>query len=118
MRNGFDSKGVSRVSMQNLLACALRMMESGMTTSAAINMMTLNPARHLGFDREVGRIDLSKRADLVAFHPRFGYADVIRVWVAGQERLLAPTTEAREHTFSETGADEEVADFASPGFYL
>jgi alpha-D-ribose 1-methylphosphonate 5-triphosphate diphosphatase len=71
----------------SLLACALRMVENGMPLSSAINLLTLNPARHLGIDKQLGSIEVGKQADLVAFHPRSGFADVTRVWVNGREQL-------------------------------
>jgi alpha-D-ribose 1-methylphosphonate 5-triphosphate diphosphatase len=82
----------------SLLACAIRMMESGMPPSAAINMLTLHPARHLGMDGEIGSIVPGKRADLVAFHPRSGFSDVVRVWVRGEQRFAAPTLGAAEES--------------------
>jgi alpha-D-ribose 1-methylphosphonate 5-triphosphate diphosphatase len=69
----------------SMLACAIRMVEEGMTLSAAINLFTLNPAQHLGFGDTTGSIELGKQADLVAFHPHRGYGDVARVWVGGKE---------------------------------
>jgi alpha-D-ribose 1-methylphosphonate 5-triphosphate diphosphatase len=80
----------------SLLACAIRMMETGMTPSAATNMLTLHPARHLGLDHEIGRIAPGKRADLVAFHVRSGFGDVERAWVRGEERFSAPALAAGE----------------------
>jgi alpha-D-ribose 1-methylphosphonate 5-triphosphate diphosphatase len=74
----------------SLLACAIRMMENGMTPSDAINMLTVNPARHLGLDGEIGSIEPGKRADLVAFHSRSGFGDVERVWVGGEEKFCVP----------------------------
>jgi alpha-D-ribose 1-methylphosphonate 5-triphosphate diphosphatase len=88
----------------SLLACAARMMESGMTPSAAINMLTLNPARHLGRDQEIGSIELGRRADLTAFHVRSGFGDVVRVWVGGEERFRAPAIAADE-TDLQAGAE-------------
>jgi alpha-D-ribose 1-methylphosphonate 5-triphosphate diphosphatase len=73
----------------SLLACAVRMMESGMPLSSAFRMLTLNPARHLRLDKEIGSIEPGKRADLAAFHPQPGYADVVRAWVAGKEQFTA-----------------------------
>jgi len=73
----------------SMLACAIRMVEEGMTLPAAINLFTLNPATHLGFGNVTGSIELGKQADLVAFHPHKGYGDVARVWVGGQERYSA-----------------------------
>ena len=75
----------------SLLACALRMIEAGMQLSSAINLITLNPARHLGIDKQVGSIEAGKRADLVAFHPRNGFTDVAHVWVRGEEQFRAGT---------------------------
>ncbi len=80
----------------SLLACAVRMMESGMTPSAAINMLTLNPARHLRRDNEIGSIEQGKRADLAAFHVHSGFGDVVRVWVGGEEKFRAPAIAAEE----------------------
>ena len=80
----------------SLLACAVRMVESGMTPSAAINMLTLHPARHLGLDDEIGSIATGKRADLAAFHARSGFGDVVRVWVRGEERFAAAAVGAAE----------------------
>jgi len=73
----------------SLLACAIRMMASGLTPSAAVNMITLHPARHLGLDAEIGSIAPGKRADLAAFQVRSGYGDVERAWVGGEERFHA-----------------------------
>ena len=88
----------------SLLACAVRMMESGMKSSAAINMLTLNPARHLGLDQEIGSIEPGKRADLTAFHVRSGFGDVERVWVAGEERFRTPIV-AAGNEYSAAGAE-------------
>jgi alpha-D-ribose 1-methylphosphonate 5-triphosphate diphosphatase len=71
----------------SLLGCALRMAEDGMPLSSAMNLLTLNPARHLRIDAQTGSIDLGKRADLIAFQPRNGYAEVLSVWVRGQRAL-------------------------------
>jgi imidazolonepropionase-like amidohydrolase len=47
----------------------------------------LNPARHLGRASEFDSIDVGKRADLVAFRARDGYADVTHTWVDGTCRF-------------------------------
>jgi alpha-D-ribose 1-methylphosphonate 5-triphosphate diphosphatase len=70
----------------SMLACAVRMVEEGMTLPAAIKLFTLNPARHLGMNETLGSIEVGKQADLAAFHPHKGYGDVTRVWVSGNER--------------------------------
>ena len=73
----------------SMLACALRMAEEGMTLPAAIRLFTANPAQHLGFGDTAGSIEIGKRADLVAFHPRNGYGDVAHVWISGKERFAS-----------------------------
>ena len=73
----------------SMLASAVRMAEEGMALPAAINLLTLNPARHLGIADRTGSIEVGKQADLVAFHPRKGFGDVSRVWVGGKERYAS-----------------------------
>jgi alpha-D-ribose 1-methylphosphonate 5-triphosphate diphosphatase len=73
----------------SMLACAVRMAEEGMALPTAINLLTLNPARHLGIAARTGSIEVGKQADLVAFHPRKGFGDVSRVWVGGEERYAS-----------------------------
>lgn len=73
----------------SLLACVSLMTTSGMSLSSAVNLITLNPARHLGLDSKLGSIEPGKQGDLVAFHPSNGYSDVVRVWVDGQELFSA-----------------------------
>jgi alpha-D-ribose 1-methylphosphonate 5-triphosphate diphosphatase len=73
----------------SLLAGALKLMANGMHQSAAINLMSLHPARYLGLADEIGSIELGKKADLVAFHARQGFAVVSHVWVEGECRLQA-----------------------------
>jgi alpha-D-ribose 1-methylphosphonate 5-triphosphate diphosphatase len=70
----------------SMLACALRMVEEGMTLPAAIKLFTQNPARHLGMGETTGSIELGKQADLAAFHPHRGFGDVLHVWVGGKQR--------------------------------
>jgi len=71
----------------SLLACAVLMIDNGTPPAAVIALLSLNPARHLGIDAELGSIEPGKRADLTAFHPRDGYADVIQTWVDGESRF-------------------------------
>jgi alpha-D-ribose 1-methylphosphonate 5-triphosphate diphosphatase len=71
----------------SMLASLTRMVEEGMSLSAATNLFTLNPARHLRIDAKTGSIELGKQADLVAFHHHNGFGDVERVWVDGELRF-------------------------------
>src|SRR5262249_35449346 len=73
----------------SMLGSAINMIQSGMEPSSAINMMTFNAARYLGRDRELGSIEVSKKADLVAFRPRDSFAAVTHVWVDGMVCLQA-----------------------------
>jgi alpha-D-ribose 1-methylphosphonate 5-triphosphate diphosphatase len=72
-----------------LLGAALKMMAQGAHPSAAINLMSLHPARYLGLDGEIGSIQPGKKADLVAFYPRDGFGMVSNVWVEGTNRFEA-----------------------------
>jgi alpha-D-ribose 1-methylphosphonate 5-triphosphate diphosphatase len=95
----------------SLLACALRMMESGMSPSDAINMLTLHPARHLGLEGEIGSIAIGKQANLAAFHVRSGFGDVERVWVGGDERFCAPSLKTNSaHAAERTPSAVAVSD--------
>jgi alpha-D-ribose 1-methylphosphonate 5-triphosphate diphosphatase len=91
----------------SLLACALRMAENGMPLWSAMNLLTLNPARHLRIDEEVGNIELGKRADLIAFRPRNGYAEVSHVWVRGREMLHVGDTGTSASASSMVGSRVE-----------
>jgi alpha-D-ribose 1-methylphosphonate 5-triphosphate diphosphatase len=73
----------------SLLGSAVRMIRQGMAPNDALRLMTLNPARHLGKDAQLGSIETGKLADLVAFEDRRDYAFVTHVWVDGQNRLTA-----------------------------
>jgi alpha-D-ribose 1-methylphosphonate 5-triphosphate diphosphatase len=92
----------------SLLACALRMAESGMPLSSAMRLLTLNPARHLRLDTIIGSIEMGKRADLVAFHPRSGYADVAHVWVGGVRQLMVGDATAASDQESTLAREETV----------
>jgi len=72
-----------------MLGSAIKMMQSGVDPSTAISMMTLNAARYLRRDADLGSIEVGKKADLVAFSPRDSFAVVTNVWVDGTVRLQA-----------------------------
>jgi alpha-D-ribose 1-methylphosphonate 5-triphosphate diphosphatase len=71
----------------SMLGSVVVMMREGMEPSAAVNMVTLNAARHLRRDTDLGSIEVGKKADLVAFSPRDRFAAVTRVWVDGTVRF-------------------------------
>lgn len=72
-----------------ILASVVRMIDEGMPPSKAVNMVTLNPAKLLGFDHEIGSIAVGRKADLVAFHSERSFASVDAVWVDGVRKLTA-----------------------------
>jgi alpha-D-ribose 1-methylphosphonate 5-triphosphate diphosphatase len=73
----------------SLLGSAVLMMRGGLNPSAAINLMSLHPARHLGLAAETGSIETEKRADLSAIQPHASFASVSHVWVNGRLNFQA-----------------------------
>jgi imidazolonepropionase-like amidohydrolase len=59
----------------------------GLTEDEALALITLNPARQLGIENQVGSIEPGKDADLTFFdkHPLSSYAKVVKVFIDGQE---------------------------------
>jgi len=68
----------------SLLGTVLLMMERGVAPHEAFRYVSLNPARHLARESEIGSIEAGKRADLVAFEARPHHAVVRAVWVDGR----------------------------------
>jgi len=75
-----------------MLGSVVKLLENGFDASEAINLVSLNPAKMLNFDREVGSIDVGKRADLVSFYIRRSHAVVTNVLVDGVMKLHAQYT--------------------------
>lgn len=71
-----------------LLAAVQKLLAAGVSPSAAINTVSLNPARLAGLEDRLGSIAVGKQADLVALQFRQNFAAVEAVWVAGKRRLL------------------------------
>ncbi|HEY4440000.1 MAG TPA: alpha-D-ribose 1-methylphosphonate 5-triphosphate diphosphatase [Candidatus Elarobacter sp.] len=78
----------------SLLASAVLMLADGVAPQQIAALLALNPARHLRLDDELGSIEVGKTADLVAFHPRERYADVVRTWVGGTLRFAVDDASA------------------------
>ena len=66
-----------------MLGSVVKMIENGIEPSRAVNMMSLNPARLLKFDKEIGSIEVGKKADLVVFDSKNSLAAVSLVLVDG-----------------------------------
>lgn len=74
-----------------MLSAVIRMIEDGFSPSKAINFVSLNPAKFLNMDDEIGSIEVGKKADLVCFDSSKGFARVSNVWVNGSLKLTAET---------------------------
>jgi len=86
----------------SMLASLTRMVDDGMSLSAATRLFTLNPAKHLRMDAYTGSIEAGKRADLVAFHHFNGFGDVERAWVNGELRFESSMQRHRRGSVIET----------------
>jgi alpha-D-ribose 1-methylphosphonate 5-triphosphate diphosphatase len=74
----------------SLLHAALQLHREGiMDLSAAVRLITLNPARATGIDRLTGSMEPGKAADLVLVDDRRKVAAVVRTFVAGREVFSA-----------------------------
>ena len=60
------------------------MVDNGYSPSRAFDFVSLNPARLIEMDKDLGSIEEGKIADLVAFHPVVDHARVSQVWVDGE----------------------------------
>ncbi len=69
------------------LEAAKVMRYGGLSETEALAMVTINPARQLGIDKQVGSIETGKSADMVLFdkHPLDYYSKVQKVWIDGHE---------------------------------
>lgn len=82
----------------SMLGCMVKMMDAGLDPSSAANLITLNPARIIGRDDELGSLEVGKKADLTLFEPREGFGLVREVWVDGvskfsmERQAMAPQT--------------------------
>jgi imidazolonepropionase-like amidohydrolase len=69
------------------LEAAKVMRYGGLSETEALAMVTINPAKQLGVDQQVGSIEVGKSADLVLFdkHPLSNYSKPLKVWIDGHE---------------------------------
>lgn len=79
-----------------MLSSLLKMMEDGVAVEDATRLMTLNPAKALCIDGELGSIETGKTADLVSFDIVNGTGVVRSVWVDGTKRFVFPKEDAAE----------------------
>ena len=69
------------------LEAAKSMRYGDLTEDEALALVTINPAKQLGIDDQVGSIEVGKSADLVLFdqHPLSNYSKALKVWIDGHE---------------------------------
>ncbi|HKE84355.1 MAG TPA: alpha-D-ribose 1-methylphosphonate 5-triphosphate diphosphatase [Vicinamibacterales bacterium] len=92
----------------SMLGSVVMMMCEGMEPSAAVRMVTLNAARHLRRERELGSIEEGRKADLVAFSPRETFGAVSRVWVDGTVRFQSSGPNGQQNIADADRAEESV----------
>lgn len=85
MNEGWVDMLCSDYHFPTLLGSVVKMMKDGYSPSYAINMVSLNPARIMKTDAEVGSIEEGKKADLVSFFTQENYPAVSNVWVEGRK---------------------------------
>ncbi|MGC8487622.1 MAG: N-acetylglucosamine-6-phosphate deacetylase [Clostridia bacterium] len=92
------AKGVARTAGGSLAGSTLRLVDgvfnmvnfAGVDVPAAFRMATLNPARALRRDREMGSLEAGKQAHVIAVSPA---GEVLRTWFAG--RAVNPGSDAQ-----------------------
>lgn len=69
------------------LEAAKAMRYGDLSETEALALVTINPAKQLGIDDQVGSIEVGKSADLVLFdqHPLSNYSKALKVWIDGHE---------------------------------
>ncbi|MBV8807657.1 MAG: amidohydrolase [Acidobacteriaceae bacterium] len=69
------------------LEAAKVMRYGGLSETEALAMVTINPAKQLGIDNQVGSIEVGKSGDMVLFdkHPLDYYSKVQKVWIDGHD---------------------------------
>jgi imidazolonepropionase-like amidohydrolase len=69
------------------LEAAKSMRYGDLTETEALALVTINPAKQLGIDDQVGSIEVGKSADLVLYdqHPLSNYSKALKVWIDGHE---------------------------------
>lgn len=69
------------------LEAAKVMRYGGLSETEALAMVTINPAKQLGIDDQVGSIEVGKSADLALYDrdPLSNYSKTLKVWIDGHE---------------------------------
>ena len=72
-----------------MLTSVLKMIKTGISPSKAVSYVSLNPAKFLQIDDQIGSIEIGKKADLVAFKANADFAKVSHLWVDGKLKFMA-----------------------------
>jgi imidazolonepropionase-like amidohydrolase len=59
----------------------------GLTETEALSLITINPAKQLMIDKQVGSLEVGKDADVLLYdgHPLSNFSKVTKVWIDGHE---------------------------------
>jgi imidazolonepropionase-like amidohydrolase len=59
----------------------------GLTETEALSLITINPAKQLAIDKQVGSLEVGKDADVLLYdaHPLSNFSKVEKVWIDGHE---------------------------------
>lgn len=76
----------SATTIQHFNIEAAKLVRAGMSEADALATITLNPAKLLGVDKQVGSLEVGKDADLALWNrePLDGYALVQKTWIDGK----------------------------------
>jgi alpha-D-ribose 1-methylphosphonate 5-triphosphate diphosphatase len=91
-----------------MLGSVVKMMENGIDPSKAINMVSLNPAKMLKFDHEIGSIEAGKKADLIVFGSKKSFAAVSYAFVDGINKFTANYAESIPYLQAERKLTDEI----------
>lgn len=78
-----------------MLTSVLKMIQEGIDPSEAVGYVSLNPAKFLNMDKELGSIEVGKKADLVAFKEAENFAKVSHLWVDGKLKFTSDVEESK-----------------------
>lgn len=76
-----------------MLTAVLKMIKGGVSPSKAVSYISINPAKFLKMDHQIGSIEIGKQADLVAFNANADFAKVSHLWVDGRLKFMAAVKE-------------------------